>query len=119
QPFIELARELLDLTQVGLYYVSGGRYLPTLTSELMKAFEHGATRAEVLKGVASGILGTPVRFTRAIMNGDWENVGKEAVNYYYLVQIARHGPEYLKSRLPELLALTQRSLRILRARVLG
>jgi len=118
-PFIETARELLDLTQVGLYYASGGRYLPKLTSDLMQAFEHGATRTDVLKGIASGILGTPVRFTRAIMDGNWENVGREAVNYYYLVQLARHGPEYVKTKLPELLAFTQRGLRILRARVLG
>jgi hypothetical protein len=117
-PFVETARELLDLTQGALMYVSGGRYLPKFTSDLMKAFEQGATRTDILKGLVGGLLGTPGRFVNAIRDGNWESVGTEAVNLYYLIKVAERSPESLE-KLPELLATTKHGLRILRARVLG
>jgi hypothetical protein len=117
-PFVEVAHELVDEIQVGLYYVSGGRFEVTLTSDLMKAFEHGATRTEVLKGMAEGLIGTPGRLLKAAEDGDWEAVGKEAVNLYLLVETVKASPKYLR-QVPALLATTQKALRLVRLRTLG
>jgi hypothetical protein len=117
-PFVEAAREILDDAQVGLYYVSGGRYLPRFTSDLMKAFEQGATRTEVLKGLVTGLIGTPQRFLKAVEDGDWEAVGREAVNLYLLARVVKESPKVV-ARVPELLVTTRRALRVLRARTLG
>lgn len=117
-PFAEVARELLDEAQIGLYYVSGGRFEVNLTSDLMKAFAQGATRTEVLKGMAEGLIGTPGRLLKAAEDGDWEAVGKEAVNLYLLVETVKASPKYLR-HVPALLATARKALRLVRFRSLG
>lgn len=117
-PFVEAAREIIDEVQIGLYYVSGGRYLPTLTSDLTKAFAAGASRTDVLRGLVVGIIETPSRFLKAVEDGDWEAVGREAVNLYLLAKAAKESPAVLR-RIPELLATARRAFRVLRARTLS
>ena len=101
-PFVEAAREIVDEVQIGLYYVSGGRYMPKFTSDLMKAFEQGATRTDVLKGLVSGLVGTPKRLLDAVEDGDWEAVGREAVNLYLLTKVIKETPQAIR-RVPEFL----------------
>ena len=98
--------------------MSGGRFDVELTSDLMKAFEHGATRTEVLKGMAEGLIGTPGRLLKAAEDGDWEAVGKEAVNLYPLVETVKASPKYLR-QVPALFATAQKALRLVRVRTLG
>ncbi|HSQ30833.1 MAG TPA: hypothetical protein VLN49_13335, partial [Gemmatimonadaceae bacterium] len=117
-PIIESARELYDEAQIGLYYVSGGRYQVKVTSSLMDAFAHGATRTEVLKGMIEGLVGTPGRLLKAAEDGDWEAVGKEAMNLYLLAKTIEESPKYLR-RATQILATTRRALRVVRARTLG
>ena len=117
-PFVEVAHELVDEIQIAAYYVTGGRFDVELTSDLMKAFEHGATRTEVLKGMAEGLIGTPGRLLKAVEDGDWEAVGKEAVNLYLLVEMVKASPKYLR-QVPALFATAQKALRLVRLRTLG
>jgi hypothetical protein len=112
--FLELAREILDDVQIGLFYVSGQRYTPKFTSDLMKALEHGASRTDVLIGMAEGIIGTPGRLLKAAEEGNWEEVGKEAVNLYAMVELVRVSPKYL-AKASAALGLTRVAARVVRA----
>src|SRR5262249_39837710 len=117
-PIVELAQEILDDVQIALFYVSGQRYTPKFTSDLMKAFEHGASRTDVLKGMAEGLIGTPGRLLTAAEEGNWEEVGREAMNLYALVELVRAAPKYL-GRASATLGLTRLAARIVRARTFG
>jgi hypothetical protein len=117
-PLVELAQEILDDVQIALFYVSGQRYTPKFTSDLMKALEHGASRTDVLKGIAEGLIGTPGRLLKAAEDGNWEEVGKEAMNLYALVELVKASPKYL-GRASAALGITRLAARIVRARTFG
>jgi len=118
EPLVELAREILDDVQIAMFYVSGQRYTPKFTSDLMKAFEQGASRTDVLKGIAEGLIGTPGRLIKAAEAGNWEEVGREAMNLYGLVELVRASPKYL-AKASGALGLTRLAARIVRARTFG
>lgn len=123
--FVEAAKQTVDLAQIGLHFVSFGKYEPKFISDLAAAAEQGATTGDLLKGMVVGLLETPSRFLKACEDGDWEAIGREAVNLYILAKTIRQSPETIKKipeamkRLPELLERTNRSLRILRARTVA
>lgn len=118
EPLVELAREILDDVQIGLFYVTGQRYTPKFTSDLMKALEHGASRTDVLVGMAEGLIGTPGRLLKAAEDGNWEEVGREAMNLYGLVELVRASPKYL-AKASSVLGITRLAARIIRARTFG
>jgi hypothetical protein len=112
EPLLELAREILDDVQIGLFYLSGERYTPKFTSDLMKAFEHGASRTD------EGLIGTPGRLLKAAEAGNWEEVGREAMNLYGLVELVRASPKYL-GKASAALGITRLAARIVRAHRFG
>jgi hypothetical protein len=116
--FIEAAKEAVDLVQINLHFSTGGRYEPHFISDMAAAAEQGATTGDLLKGMALGLIETPSRFLKACEDGDWEAIGREAVNLYLLARTIKEAPQLIK-RLPELVAKTQRAVRILRARQLA
>jgi hypothetical protein len=117
-PLVELAQEILDDVQIVLFYVSGQRYTPKFTSDLMKALENGASRTDVLMGIAEGLIGTPGRLVKAAEDGNWEEVGREAMNLYGLVELVRASPKYL-AKASAALGLTKLAARIVRAHTFG
>ncbi len=114
-PFVEAAKQVVDLTQICMSLTTLGRYQPRWQSDMAKAAEQGATTGDLLKGMVTGVLETPKRLYEAIEADDWEGIGREAVNIYMLCKSIKEVPELLR-RAPEMVAQTQRALRILRAR---
>ncbi len=123
--FVEAAKQSVDLAQIGLHFVSFGKYEPKFISDLAAAAEQGATTGDLLKGMVTGLIDTPSRFLKACEDDDWEAIGRETVNLYLLAKTIKEAPETIKKipdavkRLPELLAKTKESLRILRARTVA
>jgi hypothetical protein len=117
-PLVEAAKQAVDLAQINLHIISFGKYEPKFISALAAAAEQGATTTDVLKGMVVGLLETPERFLKAVEDGDWEAIGREAVNLYGLAKLIKATPHYVK-QVPALLAKTNRALRILRARTFG
>jgi hypothetical protein len=121
-PFVEIANEAYDMVQVTLYIVSDGKYKVKLKSDVAKAVEKGATRIDLLKGMVKGLVETPSRFMKAVEDGDWEGIGREAVNLYMLAEMIRASPKILDEvaglaeKLPGLITKTTQATRLLRAR---
>jgi Domain of unknown function (DUF4157) len=114
-PFIEAAKQLVDLAQIVLHFASGGHYEPKFQSDLSKAAEQGATTGELLKGMVTGILETPERLYKAIEAGDWEGIGRETANIWMISKGIRDVPSLVKSA-PAMVARLSRAVRILKAR---
>lgn len=117
--FVEAAKEAYDLAQIALHFVSFGKYEPKFRSDMAKAAEQGATTSELLKGMVMGIIETPSRFLKACEDGDWEAIGKETVNLYFLAKTLKESPELVKNLTKTAVATTNRALRILRARTVA
>lgn len=113
--FVEAAKQVVDLTQIVLHFATLRRYEPKFISDLAAAAEQGQGTADLLKGMVTGLLETPSRFLNAVRKGDWEAIGREAVNVYLLAKTIRHAPEMV-GKVPHLVAQTHQALRVLRAR---
>jgi hypothetical protein len=92
---------------------------------MAKAAEEGKTTTDLLKGMVTGMIDTPSRFLKACRDGDWEAIGRESVNLYFLAKTIKAAPELIKGsaealrRLPDALARTFDSLTILRQRTVA
>ncbi len=123
--FVEAAKEVVDLVQINLHFMTMGHYEPKFVSDMAKAAEQGATTGDLLKGMVTGMIETPGRFLKACRDGDWEAIGRESVHLYLLAKTLKEAPETVRkaanaaSRLPELIARTNESLRILRQRTVA
>ena len=123
--FAEAAKEAVDLVQINIHFTSFGYYEPRFISDMAKAAEQGAGTLDLLAGMVTGAIDTPSRFLEACRNDDWEAIGKETVNLYFLAKTLREAPQTIKAipgavaKLPELLAKTRESVRILRARTVS
>ena len=117
-PFIEAAHQVMDLTKILLHFASFGKYEPKLSSDMAKAAEQGATTTELLKGMVTGIIEAPERLYKAIEAGDWEAIGREAVNLYMIAKSAKQVPDLLRHA-PAAAVRMQRALRVLKARTLA
>jgi hypothetical protein len=123
--FVEAAKEAVDLVQINIHFISFGYYEPRFVSDMAAAAEQGADTVDLLKGMVTGVIDTPSRFLEACRKDDWEAIGREAVNLYFLAKTLRDAPQTIKEipgavgKLPELLAKTRESVGILRARTLS
>ena len=90
-PVIEAGKQVVDLGQIALHYASLTHYDPKMISDLGKAAEKGASTADLLKGMAKGLIETPERFYKAVEAGDWNAIGKETVNLYLLAKTGKEG----------------------------
>ncbi len=117
--FVEAAKEAVDLVQISLHISSLGKYEPRFISDMAKAAEQGATTGQLLKGMVTGIIETPSRFLKACEDGDWEAIGRETVNLYFLAKTLKESPELVKNLSKTAVVTTNRALKILRARTVA
>jgi hypothetical protein len=123
--FVEAAKEVVDLVQIDLHFMTNGIYEPQFISDMAAAAEQGASTGDLLKGMVTGIIDTPSRFLKACRDGDWKAIGKESVNLYVLAKTIKEAPQTIKKipgamkKLQVLLAKTRESLRILRQRTVA
>jgi hypothetical protein len=120
--FVEAGKQAVDLVQIHWHFLSFGKYNPTFVSDLAAAAEQGATTGDLLKGMVTAPFEIPGRFIKALQDEDWEAIGREAVNLYMLGKALKQSPkmvEQMGARGAQLIAQTQRSLRILRARTVA
>jgi excinuclease ABC subunit C len=82
---------------------------------MAEAAKQGKTTGDLLKGMVTGLIETPARFLKACRDGDWEGIGREAVNLYLLAKTIKEVPEMIQ-KVPVLVERTRASLRVLRAR---
>lgn len=124
-PFIEAAKEAYDLVQIELHFYTFGWYEPKFRSDMAAAAEQGATTADLLKRMVTGLIETPSRFLQACEDGDFKAIGRETINLYMLAKLIKESPRLVTEkipnavkRLPELLEKTRKALRVLKARTL-
>jgi len=113
--FVEAAKEVVDLVQILLHFATLKKYQPRFISDMAEAAKQGKTTSDLLKGMVTGLIETPARFVKACRDGDWEGIGREAVNIYLLAKTIKEVPEMIE-KMPALVERTRASLRILRAR---
>ena len=113
--FVEAAKQVVDLVQILLHFVTLKKYQPRFVSDMAEAAKQGKTTGDLLKGMVTGLIETPGRFLKACREGDWEGIGREAVNIYLLAKTIKEVPEMVQ-KMPALVERTAASLRILRAR---
>ena len=113
--FVEAAKQVVDLVQILLHFVTLKKYQPRFVSDMAEAAKQGKTTGDLLKGMVTGLIETPGRFLKACREGDWEGIGREAVNIYLLAKTIKEVPEMVQ-KMPALVERTRASLRILRAR---
>ncbi len=90
-PFAEAGTQVVDLVQIAAHFVSFTHYKPRFVSDVAAAAEQGATTADLLGGMVTGLLETPERLWTAIENDDWEGIGKETANLYMLAKLGKDG----------------------------
>jgi hypothetical protein len=90
-PIIEAGKQYIDLQQIALHYATLTNYEPRFISDLSKAAEKGAKTSDMLKDMAKGMIETPERFLKAVQDGDWNGIGKETVNLYFLAKTGKEG----------------------------
>ncbi len=90
-PVVEAGKQAVDLAQISMHFQTFGLYEPSFISDVGKEAEQGATTADLLKGMAKGLLETPERLWTAIQNDDWEAIGKETTNLYMLAKTGKQG----------------------------
>jgi hypothetical protein len=113
--FVEAAKQVVDLVQILLHFATLKKYQPRFISDMAEAAKQGKTTGDLLKGMVTGLIETPARFLKACRDGDWEGIGREAVNIYLLAKTIKEVPEMIQ-KMPALVERTRASLRILRAR---
>ncbi len=113
--FVEAAKQVVDLVQILLHFATLKKYEPRFISDMAEAAKQGKTTGDLLKGMVTGLIETPGRFLKACRDGDWEGIGREAVNLYLLAKTIKEVPEMIQ-KMPALVERTRSSLRILRAR---
>jgi hypothetical protein len=113
--FVEAAKQVVDLVQILLHFATLKKYQPRFVSDMAEAAKQGKTTGDLLKGMVTGLIETPARFLKACRDGDWEGIGREAVNIYLLAKTIKEAPEMVQ-KMPALVERTWASLRILRAR---
>jgi hypothetical protein len=113
--FVEAAKEAVDLVQILLHFATLKKYEPRFISDMAEAAKQGKTTGDLLKGMVTGLIETPARFLKACRDGDWEGIGREAVNLYLLAKTIKEVPEMV-GKMPALVERTRASLRVLRAR---
>ena len=113
--FVEAAKQVVDLVQILLHFATLKKYQPRFISDMAEAAKQGKTTGDLLKGMVTGLIETPGRFLKACRDGDWEGIGREAVNIYLLAKTIKEVPEMIQ-KMPALVERTRASLRILRAR---
>ena len=113
--FVEAAKQVVDLVQILLHFATLKKYQPRFISDMAEAAKQGKTTGDLLKGMVTGLIETPARFLKACRDGDWEGIGREAVNIYLLAKTIKEVPEMIQ-KMPALVERTTASLRILRAR---
>jgi Domain of unknown function (DUF4157) len=113
--FVEAAKQVVDLVQILLHFATLKKYQPRFISDMAEAAKQGKTTGDLLKGMVTGLIETPARFLKACRDGDWEGIGREAVNIYLLAKTIKEAPEMVQ-KMPALVERTRASLRILRAR---
>jgi hypothetical protein len=113
--FVEAAKQVVDLVQILLHFATLKKYQPRFISDMAEAAKQGKTTGDLLKGMVTGLIETPGRFLKACRDGDWEGIGREAVNIYLLAKTIKEVPEMIQ-KMPALVERTYASLRILRAR---
>jgi hypothetical protein len=106
---------VVDLVQILLHFATLKKYEPRFISDMAEAAKQGKTTGDLLKGMITGLIETPGRFLKACRDGDWEGIGREAVNLYLLAKTIKEVPEMIQ-KMPALVERTRSSLRILRAR---
>jgi hypothetical protein len=107
-PLVEATKQVVDLGQIALHFVSFTHYEPKFISDTAKAAEKGATTKELLKGMVTHLLETPKRLWNALEKGDWEAIGRETAQLYLLAKTGKDGA-----------ALAARWLPLVRARMAG
>ena len=123
--FVEAAEEAFDLAQIYLHFETFGQYDPKFTSAMAKAAERGASTTDLLKGMVTGMINTPKRFLQACRDEDWEAIGRESVQLYFLAETIKAAPEVIKGsaealrQLPEALAKVRDISTILRQRTIA
>ncbi len=90
-PVVEAGKQVVDMGQILVHYASFTNYQPKMISDLGKAAEQGATTADLLKGMAKGMVETPKRFYEAVEKGDYNAIGRETVNLYLLAKTGKEG----------------------------
>jgi hypothetical protein len=90
-PLIEAGKQVVDLGQIAVHFLSFTHYKPKFVSDVGKAAEKGATTTELLEGMVKGLLETPERLWNAILKDDWEAIGKETANLYMLAKTGKAG----------------------------
>jgi Domain of unknown function (DUF4157) len=123
--FVEAAKEAFDLAQICLHFETHGLYDPKFTSAMAETAEQGAGTTDLLKGMVTGMINTPKRFLQACRDGDWEAIGREAIQLYFLAKTIVAAPELIKGsaealrKLPEALAKVRDISAILRQRTIA
>lgn len=90
-PLIEAGKQVVDLGQIAVHFVSFTHYKPRFVSDLARAAEKGATTTDLLEGMVKGLIETPERLYKAIKKDDWEAIGRETANLYMLAKSGKQG----------------------------
>ena len=78
--FVEAAKQVVDLVQILLHFVTLKKYQPRFVSDMAEAAKQGKTTGDLLKGMVTGLIEAPGRFLKACREGDWEGIGREATD---------------------------------------